>query len=95
MKDSIFTSKGLALAYISVARGGSGGGGGAGAGTGFLIDRHLLLTTHARLPSAAVAEAAEIQFFHGCLAGRLVPQRSVTSLNSYFALVARICFKIQ
>lgn len=93
MKDSIFTSKGLALAYISVARGGSGGGGGAG--TGFLIHRHLLLTTHARLPSAAVAEAAEIQFFHGCLAGRLVPQRSVTSLNSYFALVARICFKIQ
>ncbi|KAG6505158.1 uncharacterized protein LOC121985855 [Zingiber officinale] len=70
MKDSIFSSKGLALASISVA-----GGGGGGAGTGFLIHRNLLLTTHARLPSAAVAEAAEIQLFRGCAVGRLVPQR--------------------
>ncbi|KAG6523903.1 hypothetical protein ZIOFF_013790 [Zingiber officinale] len=75
MKDSIFSSKGLALASISVA----GGCGDGVAGTGFLIHRNLLLTTHACLPSAAVAEAAEIQLFRGCAVGRLAPQRSVAS----------------
>ncbi|KAG6500638.1 hypothetical protein ZIOFF_040486 [Zingiber officinale] len=75
MKDSIFSSKGLALASISVV----GGCGGGCAGTGFLIHRNLLLTTHACLPSTAVAEETEIQLFRGCTVGRLVPQRSVAS----------------
>ncbi|XP_042455115.1 uncharacterized protein LOC122039711 isoform X1 [Zingiber officinale] len=70
MKDSIFSSKGLALASISVV----GGCGDGGAGTGFLIHRNLLLTTHACLPSTAVAEETEIQLFRGCTVGRLVPQ---------------------
>ncbi|XP_042407428.1 uncharacterized protein LOC121997205 isoform X1 [Zingiber officinale] len=70
MKDSIFSSKGLALASISVV----GGCGGGCAGTGFLIHRNLLLTTHACLPSTAVAEETEIQLFRGCTVGRLVPQ---------------------
>ncbi|XP_042452629.1 uncharacterized protein LOC122037253 isoform X1 [Zingiber officinale] len=70
MKDNIFSSKGLALASISVV----GGCGGGGAGTGFLIHRNLLLTTHAYLPSTAVAEETEIQLFRGCTVGRLVPQ---------------------
>lgn len=83
MKDNIFASKGLALASISVAGGGSGGGGG-GAGTGFLIHRNLLLTTHARLPSAAASEAVEIQLFRGCAVGRLVPQRLVASFFTDF-----------
>ncbi|XP_065031320.1 uncharacterized protein LOC135653354 [Musa acuminata AAA Group] len=72
VKDGIVSSKGPALAAISVAEGGSGGG---GLGTGFLIHRNLLLTTHANLPSAPVAEAAEIRLCHGRLPARLVPQR--------------------
>lgn len=84
MKDGIVSSKGPALAAISVAEGGSGGG---GLGTGFLIHRNLLLTSHANLPSAPVAEAAEIRLCHGRLPARLVPQRSVTnpcSANSFY-----------
>ncbi|KAJ8510585.1 hypothetical protein OPV22_001019 [Ensete ventricosum] len=72
VKDGIVSSKGSALAAISVVEGGSGGG---GLGTGFLIHRNLLLTTHANLPSAPVAEAAEIRLSHGRLPARLVPQR--------------------
>ncbi|KAG6489305.1 hypothetical protein ZIOFF_050574 [Zingiber officinale] len=76
MKDSIFSSKGLALASISVVGGCSSGG----AGTGFLIHRNLLLTTHACLPSTTVAEETEIQLFRGCTIGRLVPQRMLFEL---------------
>lgn len=69
VKGAIFSNKGPALAAISAATGGGV------VGTGFLIHRSLLLTTHAILPSAAAAEAAEIRLHHGRLPARLVPHR--------------------
>lgn len=64
MKASIFSGKGPAMASIF----------GAGSGTGFLIHRHLLLTTHANLPSVASAEGSEIRLQDGVTAS-LVPHR--------------------
>ncbi|RZR84683.1 hypothetical protein BHM03_00011553 [Ensete ventricosum] len=75
VKGGIFCSKGPALAAIYAAGGGSGGG----VGTGFLIHRNLLLTSHANLPSAAAAEAAEIRLCHDRVPARLAPQRSLTN----------------
>ncbi|KAH0639703.1 hypothetical protein KY285_036289 [Solanum tuberosum] len=62
MKASIFSTKGPAMVHI------------AGSVTGFLIHRNLLLTTHAILPSVAVAEAAEIRLQNG-VAACLFPHR--------------------
>ncbi|KAG5586581.1 hypothetical protein H5410_047015 [Solanum commersonii] len=62
MKASIFSTKGSAMVHI------------AGSVTGFLIHRNLLLTTHAILPSVAVAEAAEIRLQNG-VAACLFPHR--------------------
>lgn len=62
MKAAIFSSKASAMAGIS------------GAGTGFLIHRNLLLTTHANIPSVAVAESSEIRLQNGVSAS-LFPHR--------------------
>ncbi|PIN17487.1 hypothetical protein CDL12_09851 [Handroanthus impetiginosus] len=62
MKAGIFSGKAPAMARIN------------GRGTGFLIHRHLLLTTHANLPSVVAAEAAEIRLHNG-LSASLFPHR--------------------
>ncbi|XP_020261859.1 uncharacterized protein LOC109837890 [Asparagus officinalis] len=63
VKGSIFSGKSPAMAEIS------------GGGTGFLIHRSLLLTTHANIPSVAVAEAAEVRINRGRDLACLVPLR--------------------
>ncbi|EPS68685.1 hypothetical protein M569_06084, partial [Genlisea aurea] len=62
MKAAIFSGKSPAMARVNASS------------TGFLIHRNLLLTTHATLPSAAAAEAAEIRLTNG-VAAYLFPNR--------------------
>ncbi|PON59380.1 Peptidase S1, PA clan [Trema orientale] len=67
MKGAIFSGKAPAMARIS-------GAGNGISGTGFLIHRHLLLTTHVNIPSVNAAESAEIRLQNG-VASSLVPHR--------------------
>ncbi|KAG9143531.1 hypothetical protein Leryth_015955 [Lithospermum erythrorhizon] len=62
LKGTIFCSKSQAIVRI------------CNKGTGFFIQRNLLLTTHANLPSLEAAEAAEIRL-HSGVAASLVPRR--------------------